>query len=188
MTTKTRIKSLIAVAALLAVPAAAEIGIEGSASATSTVVDSGTAGTVTTPGPMVAGYDADALDGSGQPWLGLMTTGVNVGASPSAAGVQNVDVRVEWQALEVATGTWVTVASVELPTRQADGTNPARFGQVALPAPYAHGAFRAIYRFTWSSAGTGAVVATATVAPAAGDLACWTTVAPCTVGSDRLVA
>ena len=188
MSAKTRLKALVAVAAMLAVPAAAEIGIEGSASAVSTTTDSGVAGSVTATGPMVVGYDADALDGSDQPWLGLMTMGLTVGASPSAAGTQNVDARVEWQALEVASGTWITVASVTLPTRQADGTNPARLGQVALPAPYAHGAFRIIYRLTWSSAGTGAIVSTATITPQTGDLACATTVAPCTVGSDRLVA
>ena len=188
MNTKPRLKALIAVAAMLAVPAAAEIGIEGSASAATTTTDYGVAGSVAAPGPMVAGYDEDAPDGSGQPWLGLMTTGLTVGASPSGAGTQNVDTRVEWQALEVASGTWVTVASVTLPTRQADSTSPAKLGQVALPAPYAHGAFRIIYRLTWSSAGTGVVLAQATVAPQTADLTCWTTAAPCTVGADRLVA
>jgi hypothetical protein len=167
MNTKSRLKGLIAVAALLAVPAAAEIFVEGGASAVEVSADStSTPGSVVTAGPMISVRNS--------PSVGFKTAGVTVGASPSKDVAQNVKVD---YILEVrgTSGVWAGSSWVQGAWKPVSGSLTATYGQWGAPfwLTTTKNDYRIVYNITWEDAATGATVARATVSPSASaDTAC----------------
>ncbi len=180
-----RLQRFLIAGALLAAPVIA-LGPTPSASAVSvTSTTSGTPGAVSFPGgPMLVGVDAQVQTQSGPAdTLGLMTTGITVGASPDSHRAQKVQVRLAFQKMA---GTWWTFQAMETSLVVRDSDDVA-FGQFQVNRQEQFLDYRIMYTVTWTDAETGAVIAQAMVEPSTtGDTRCIAVRATCNSYGDRI--